>query len=74
MALCKEDMVSYKVLYSEIQYQAGSWKKPRRVLVKLEKPNGEMTIRHTFIVSNMTLEPKKILAFYLQSWHNGELY
>lgn len=25
MALCKEDMVSYKVLYGEIEYQAGSY-------------------------------------------------
>lgn len=64
LALCKEDMVSYKVLYGEIEYQAGSWLRPRRVFVKLEKPHGEMTFRHTFIVSNMTLEPKQILAFY----------
>lgn len=27
LSLCKEDMVSYQVLYSEIEYQAGSWSK-----------------------------------------------
>ena len=64
MDLCQEDIISYKVLYGEIEYKAGSWKKPRRVLVKLEKPSGEMTVRRTFIVSNMALEPKQILAFY----------
>ena len=34
--IAKDDMVSYCVCYGEFQYQAGSWKYPRRVVCKVD--------------------------------------
>lgn len=61
---CKEDMISYKVMYAEIEYQAGSWSKARKVAVKIEKQAGELVPMHTFIVSNMGSSPREIVKFY----------
>ena len=61
---CQKNAVGYQVLYGEFEYQAGSWNKPRRVVVKIEKPAGELIYKHTFIVTNMALPPKNIVKFY----------
>ena len=45
-------------------YQAGSWKYPRRVVFKIEKPYGQLTHMYTFIVTNMDMEPYQIIQFY----------
>ncbi len=34
----KDDLTSYAVQYGEFMYQANSWKYPRRVVCKVEKP------------------------------------
>lgn len=60
----QNNAVDYQVVYGEFEYQAGSWNKPRRVVVKIEKPAGEITFKHTFIVTNMDLSPKSIVKFY----------
>ena len=56
--------ISYAVTYGEFMYQAGSWKYPRRVVFKIEKPYGQLTHMYTFIVTNMDMEPYQIIQFY----------
>lgn len=60
----KKDQISYAVTYGEFMYQAGSWEYPRRVVFKIEKPYGQLTHMHTFIVTNMDLKPDQIIQFY----------
>ena len=56
--------IDYAVCYGEFYYKAGSWKYPRRVVVKAEKPTGQMIYMYTFIVTNMELEHKKLIQYY----------
>ena len=56
--------IDYAVCYGEFLYQAGSWKYPRRVVVKAEKPTNQMNYLYTFIVTNMELEPEGLIQFY----------
>lgn len=60
----KEDQISYAVTYGEFMYRAGSWDYPRRVVFKIEKPYNQLTHMYTFIVTNMDMEPHKIIQFY----------
>ena len=60
----KEDQVSYRATYGEFLYQAGTWEYPRRVVFKIEKPYGQLIHMHTFIVTNMDMEPYQIIQFY----------
>ena len=60
----QKDQISYAVTYGEFMYQAGSWKYPRRVVFKIEKPYGQLTHMYTFIVTNMDMEPYQIIQFY----------
>jgi hypothetical protein len=53
-----------KVFYKSFDYQARIWDKPRRVVVKMEKPEGELFFTYTFIVTNMQLSPKNIVKLY----------
>lgn len=46
-------MVDYAVTYGEFWYQAASWRTPRRVVFKIEKPYNQLTHMYTFIVTNM---------------------
>ena len=46
-------MVSYAVVYGDFMYQADSWSKERRVVCKIEKPEGSLEHRFTFTVTNM---------------------
>lgn len=55
----KEDKVSYAVAYGEFYYQASSWKYPRRVVCKVEKPTGQFIHMFTFLVTNMEASPKQ---------------
>ncbi|TGA95364.1 IS1380 family transposase [Sporolactobacillus shoreae] len=50
--------------YTEFQYQAASWDTARRVVVKLERPEGELFFHPTFIVTNMSLPAKRVVKFY----------
>ena len=47
------NMVDYAVTYGEFWYQAASWRTPRRVVFKIEKPYNQLTHMYTFIVTNM---------------------
>lgn len=61
---CKENIYDYKVVYGEIKYKAAKWDKERRVVVKIEKPEGQMCFNYTFVVTNMTATPKRVIMFY----------
>lgn len=60
----KDDICSYAVQYGEFMYQASSWKYPRRVVCKIEKPYGQFIHMYTFIVTNMDSVPSQIIKFY----------
>lgn len=67
--LTQEGLHKRQVYYREFMYQAGTWDKARRVVVKMERPAGELLFQFTFIVTNMTLQPKNIVCFYCQRGH-----
>lgn len=60
----KEDLIRYAATYGEFINQAGSWEYPRRVIFKIEKSYGRLTHIHTFIVTNMDMEPYQVIEFY----------
>ena len=59
-----ENIVDYAVVYGEFFYKAGSWEYERRVVCKIEKPEGQMVHMKTFIVTNMDLAPEQAIMFY----------
>ena len=52
--------------YASFSYQAQSWKKPRRVVAKVEWLPGELYPRVGFIVTNLSRPAERIVAFYNQ--------
>jgi len=52
------------VSYGEFLYQAGSWKHPRRVVCKVEKPTDQLIHMYTFIVTNMDSAPEELIKLY----------
>jgi hypothetical protein len=52
--------------YASFTYQAGSWKKPRRVVAKVEWHPGELYPRVGFIVTNLARPAERVVAFYNQ--------
>ena len=59
------NQVDYSVEYGEFMYQAGSWSHPRRVVFKIEKPNGQMIHMYTYIVTTMEdLELYQVIQLY----------
>src|ERR1700681_2244336 len=52
--------------YANFTYQAGSWKKPRRVVDKVECHPGELYPRVGFIVTNLARPAERVVAFYNQ--------
>ena len=63
------NMIDYAVTYGEFYYQASSWREPRRVVFKIEKPYGQMTHMYTFIVTNMGLEVWQVIDYYCNRGH-----
>lgn len=55
-----------QVFYSSFCYRAQSWKKPRRVVAKVEWHRGKFFPRVGFIVTNLRRSPKKVVHFYNQ--------
>lgn len=49
---------------AEVAYQAKSWNRERRVVIKMEKPAGELLFNFTFIVTNLELDPKDVIRMY----------
>src|SRR5258708_182984 len=52
--------------YASFTYQAGSWKKPRRVVAKVEWHPGELYPRVGFFVTNLARPAERVVAFYNQ--------
>ena len=52
--------------YASFSYQAGSWKKARRVVAKVEWHPGELYPRVGFIVTNLARPAERVVAFYNQ--------
>ena len=52
--------------YASFSYRAASWKKPRRVVAKVEWHPGELYPRVGFIVTNLSRPAENIVAFYNQ--------
>jgi hypothetical protein len=52
--------------YASFSYQAQSWKKPRRVVAKVEWHPGELYPRVGFIVTNLARPTERVVAFYNQ--------
>ena len=53
-----------KVFFHDFSYRAASWKKPRRVIAKVEWHAGELFPRIGFIVTNMSRTPGNVVGFY----------
>lgn len=64
-----ETLDERQVYHREFMYQASSWTQARRVVVKMERPAGELLFQFTFLVTNMTLQPKNVVHFYCQRGH-----
>ena len=65
MKVTRTNMVDYALTYGEFYYQASSWREPRRVVFKIEKPYNQMTYMYTFIVTNMEeLEHWQVIDYY----------
>jgi DDE family transposase len=52
--------------HASFSYEAGSWKKRRRVVAKVEWHPGELYPRVGFIVTNMTRPAERVVTFYNQ--------
>jgi hypothetical protein len=52
--------------YASFTYQAQSWRKPRRVVAKVEWHPGELYPRVGFIVTNLARPAERVVAFYNQ--------
>ena len=50
--------------YASFSYRAQSWKKPRRVVAKVEWHPGELYPRVGFIVTNLARPAERVVAFY----------
>ena len=50
--------------YHSFRYQANSWKKPRRVVAKVEWHAGELFPRVGFIVTNLRWKSSNVVKFY----------
>ena len=53
-----------KVFHHAFKYKAQSWKRPRRVVAKIEWHAGELFPRIGFIVTNLTWRSKRVVQFY----------
>jgi hypothetical protein len=52
--------------YASFRYQAQSWKKPRRVVAKIEWHPGELHPGVGFIITNLARPAERVVAFYNQ--------
>jgi hypothetical protein len=52
------------VTFTSFRYQAEGWKRPRRVVAKVEWYQGELYPRVGFIVTNLTRPNRRVVKFY----------
>ena len=55
-----------RVFYHSFSCRAASWKRPRRVVAKVEWHQGELFPRVGFIVTNLQRKPSNVTRFYNQ--------
>jgi hypothetical protein len=55
-----------RCLQVDFEYQALSWRRPRRVIAKVERHPGELPPRLDFVVANLPMDPDRIIRFYNQ--------
>jgi hypothetical protein len=60
----KRDKQKMVILYKDFLYQAASWDKARRIVVKIEYPPDEIFPRVGFIVTSLKWCDKKVVKFY----------
>jgi hypothetical protein len=60
----KRDEEKVVVVYKDFLYQAASWNKARRIVVKIEYPPDEIFPRVGFIINNLRWRDKKVVKFY----------
>ena len=53
-----------KVFFHSFSYQAGSWRRSRRVVAKIERHEGELFPRVGLILTNLKRKPDKVVRFY----------
>jgi len=53
-----------RVFTSEFMYKADSWRQPRRVVVEIRRPKGEMVCHFFFVVTNLEARQSLVLALY----------
>jgi len=70
---CAADYTKNHELYDDFYYKANSWKKPLRVICKVERALGELLPRATFIVSTLK-SGKKVVAEAYNKRGNMENY
>jgi len=60
------DVTKAECHYEESIYQAKSWSKPRKVIIKSVRPAGELFFNHSFIVTNLVdaFSPQDIVLAY----------
>lgn len=60
------DVSKAEIHYEETIYQADSWSKARKVIIKSVRPAGELLYNHTFYVTNLVnaFTPKSIVHTY----------
>lgn len=63
------DVTNTECYYEETIYQANSWSKPRKVIIKSVRPADELFFTHSFFVTNLidAFSPKDIVLSYQRS-------
>ena len=62
----RPSLTKVKRFYEDLEYQAASWDKTRRVIAKIEWHPGELFPKVGFIVTNLPMEPDWVVRFYNQ--------
>ena len=57
-----------QIKYVDLEYQAKSWDKPRRVVAKIEWHLGELFPRYYFILTNSRLPAGSTEVVYTEKW------
>jgi hypothetical protein len=62
----RPSLTKVKRFFEDLEYQAASWDKERRVIAKIEWHPGELFPRVGFIVTNLPMDPDWVVRFYNQ--------
>jgi Transposase DDE domain group 1 len=61
--ICTHSLIA-ETPHAEMRKSAGSWKKPWKMIAKVEWHRGELYLRVGFIMTNMSRPAKRVVAFY----------